>query len=87
MTVITPVDYDHEAFLGNTLSSIAAEKAGILKPRIPVVLAPQREEAERVIRARAKELGCPIIEAAEDWPASIEFTPYGSQFVFEGRNF
>ena len=87
LTVITPVDYDHEAFLGNTLSSIAAEKAGILKPRIPVVLAPQREEAERVIRARAKELGCPIIEAAEDSPAAVEFTPYDSQFIFEGRNF
>jgi dihydrofolate synthase / folylpolyglutamate synthase len=87
LTVITPVDYDHEAFLGNTLSSIAAEKAGILKPQIPLVLAPQREEAERVIRERAKELGCPVIPAAEDPPAAVELTAYGSQFTFEGRTF
>lgn len=87
LTVITAVDYDHEAFLGNTLSSIAAEKAGILKLRIPLVLAPQRDEAERVIRGRAKELGCPVIPVAENPPAAVQLTAYGSQFTFEGRPF
>jgi dihydrofolate synthase/folylpolyglutamate synthase len=87
LTAITPVDYDHEAFLGNTLSSIAAEKAGILKPHIPVVLAPQAAEAERVILARAKELGCLVIPVREHSPSDVQLTAYGSQFLFEGHSF
>src|SRR5262245_28420982 len=42
LCVITPVDYDHEAWLGKSLDSIAWEKAGILKPGVPVVIGPQR---------------------------------------------
>jgi dihydrofolate synthase/folylpolyglutamate synthase len=53
LSVITPVDFDHERFLGNTIESIAAEKAGIVKAGIPVVMAPQRPAAEQIIRARA----------------------------------
>jgi dihydrofolate synthase/folylpolyglutamate synthase len=55
VSVITPIDFDHEKWLGKTISEIAAEKAGIIKPRIPVVSASQRAEAEEVIRARAAE--------------------------------
>jgi dihydrofolate synthase/folylpolyglutamate synthase len=87
LTVITPIDYDHEAFLGNTLSSIAGEKAGILKPAIPLVLAPQRQEADQVIRKRAKELACPVIAAMEHPADHVELTPYGSHFTFEGHAF
>jgi dihydrofolate synthase/folylpolyglutamate synthase len=64
LCVITPVDYDHESYLGSSIESIAAEKAGILKPGVPVVSAPQRAEVERVIRIRAEALGCPITRVA-----------------------
>src|ERR1700686_534791 len=62
VTIITPVDFDHENFLGHSLHEIATEKAGILKPNTPVVVAQQRPEAREVILKRAKELGCPAIE-------------------------
>jgi dihydrofolate synthase/folylpolyglutamate synthase len=64
LCVITPVDYDHESWLGNSIELIASEKAGILKRGVPVVLAPQRGEAEKVIRQRAEELGCRMIRTA-----------------------
>jgi len=62
VTIITPVDFDHENFLGHSLQEIASEKAGILKPNTPVVVAQQLPEAREVILKRAKELGCPVIE-------------------------
>jgi len=55
VSVITQIDFDHKEWLGNTLAEIASEKAGIIKPRIPVVAAAQRPEAEKVIRAQAAE--------------------------------
>ena len=54
LCVITPIDFDHQAFLGHTLAQIAAEKAGILKPGVPAVFAEQPQEAEMVLRAHAK---------------------------------
>ncbi len=54
LCVITPIDFDHQAFLGHTLAQIAAEKAGILKPEVPAVFAEQPQEAEMVLRAHAK---------------------------------
>src|ERR1700752_975653 len=62
ITIITRIDFDHENFLGHSLREIAAEKAGILKPSVPAVVAEQRPEAREVILARAKELNCPIFE-------------------------
>src|ERR1700751_1589693 len=63
VSVITKVDFDHENFLGHSLREIAAEKAGILKRGVPVVVAAQPPEAREVILARVKELGCPVIES------------------------
>ena len=60
VSVLTPIDYDHQKWLGQTLAEIAAEKAGIIKPGVPVVSAVQPKEAEEVIRARAAECGAPI---------------------------
>jgi dihydrofolate synthase/folylpolyglutamate synthase len=60
VSVITPIDYDHEQWLGKTISEIATEKAGIIKPKIPVVCAPQRPEAKEVIRTRAAKCLAPI---------------------------
>ena len=60
VSVITPIDFDHEKWLGNTLAEIAGEKAGIIKRGVPVVSAPQPTEAERVIRFRATEFSAPL---------------------------
>jgi len=65
VTVVTRIDFDHENFLGHSLKEIAGEKAGILKPGVPVILAEQHPEAAEVILARAKQLGCPVIETAQ----------------------
>jgi dihydrofolate synthase / folylpolyglutamate synthase len=69
--VITPIDFDHERWLGRSLGEIAAEKAGIIKRKVPVVSAAQRPEAEEAIRTRAAECGAPI----EYVTASYEKTP------------
>jgi len=72
VTIITRIDFDHESFLGHSLREIAAEKAGILKPGVPVVLAEQRQEAREVIVARATELGCPVVEPSEVFQVTQE---------------
>lgn len=58
--VITNIGWDHQAWLGNTLTAIAAEKAGIIKPAVPVITGVDQPEALDVIRARAMELGAPL---------------------------
>lgn len=58
--VITNLGMDHTEYLGNTLGEIAGEKCGILKPGCPVVAYRSAPEAMKVIRARAKELECPV---------------------------
>jgi dihydrofolate synthase / folylpolyglutamate synthase len=87
LCIITPVAYDHEAFLGNTLESIAAEKAGILKPGVPVFLSPQLPTAETVIAARARELACEMIRTADDPVSDIQITPRGSEFLLSGQTY
>jgi dihydrofolate synthase / folylpolyglutamate synthase len=67
ISLITSIDFDHENFLGHSLREIAAEKAGILKKGVPVVLATQRPEAREVLLARANKLECPIIEASQSY--------------------
>ena len=85
LCVITPVAYDHEAYLGNTLPLIAAEKAGILKRATPVVMAHQEPAAESVIQNRARELGCRLIRA-DDYPlTNVETTAHNSRFQIEDQ--
>lgn len=60
VSVITPVGFDHVAVLGDTLAKIASEKAGIIKPGVPVVAAAQPVEAAEVIIETAKRLGSPL---------------------------
>ncbi len=67
VTVITPVDLDHQQFLGDTLAQIAAEKAGILKPGTPAIIGPQKPDAAQVIEARAALLGAPLLVYGQDW--------------------
>jgi len=60
VTVITPVGLDHQEFLGNSLADIACEKAGIVKPGVPLVLGPQDDIGRDVITRRADALGAPL---------------------------
>jgi dihydrofolate synthase / folylpolyglutamate synthase len=87
LCVITPVAYDHEAFLGNTLESIAFEKAGILKPRVPVCLSPQLPPAEAIIAARARDLACEVIRTADHPVSHIRTTPRSSEFRLSGQTY
>jgi dihydrofolate synthase/folylpolyglutamate synthase len=60
VSVITPIGFDHQSWLGNTLEEIAGEKAGIIKAHLPVVSAAQEPAAEKVLRARAAECEAPF---------------------------
>jgi len=59
LSVITPISLDHQQFLGETLAEIAGEKAGNIKPGVPVVIGPQVSEAADVLLAKAEELAAP----------------------------
>ncbi|MDQ6676237.1 MAG: bifunctional folylpolyglutamate synthase/dihydrofolate synthase [Acidobacteriota bacterium] len=75
LCVITPVDFDHEAFLGNTLGEIASEKAGILKPGVPAVIAEQRAEAMDVFPRYSN------VRRTSEWPVSdLDLHRRGSRF-------
>lgn len=65
VSVITTLDLEHTAILGDTLAAIASEKAGIIKAGRAVVVAPQPEEALAVIRARATTMGSPLTMVTE----------------------
>ncbi|HEY2231827.1 MAG TPA: folylpolyglutamate synthase/dihydrofolate synthase family protein [Xanthobacteraceae bacterium] len=71
-TVITPVSLDHAEFLGDTVGAIAAEKAGIIKPDVPAIVAAQSREALAVIERQAARLHAPVRIAGEDWSATEE---------------
>lgn len=64
--VITNISKDHTQFLGDTLPKIAAEKAGIIKPGIPVVIGEAEGEVREVFARKAEETGAPAIFAQED---------------------
>ncbi len=66
VSVITSLSYDHMAVLGNTLTLIAGEKAGIIKPGIPVVSSPQKDEARLVLEKVAQERQAPLIIVGND---------------------
>ena len=72
-TVIMPVSLDHEAYLGDRVELIAAEKAGIIKPGHPVVIGAQEHEAARdVLIDTAERLGAPLIVYGQDFVAYEE---------------
>jgi dihydrofolate synthase/folylpolyglutamate synthase len=81
LCVITPIDYDHQVFLGDTIEQIAAEKAGILKPGVPAVFAEQRPEAEAVLRATAQA----AYTLSRDWPITdLAMDARGNRFRLRG---
>ncbi len=80
LTVITPIDFDHESYLGHTIEAIASEKAGILKRGATAVLARQRPEAAAVLNRRAAELGIRVRRAEEFEIRDLQIDARGSRF-------
>jgi dihydrofolate synthase/folylpolyglutamate synthase len=72
MTIITPVDLDHQQYLGNTLAAIAGEKAGIIKRGVACVVGPQHPESMDVIEAVAARNGAPLLAYGQHWHVSTE---------------
>lgn len=70
--LIAPVDLDHQQFLGDNLSLIASEKAGILRKGVPAVIGVQTPEAMATIEARAEELGAPLFAFGRQWQVYTE---------------
>lgn len=70
--IITPVGLDHAEFLGTSLADIAAEKAGIIKPGVPVIMSAQDDIPRDVITRRADALGAPLIAFGQDFFAHQE---------------
>jgi len=67
VSVITSISYDHTYVLGNTLAEIAGEKAGIIKQGVPLVVAPQEDEARQVIARIAADRDAPLIQVGQDY--------------------
>ncbi|MCC7175326.1 MAG: bifunctional folylpolyglutamate synthase/dihydrofolate synthase [Bryobacterales bacterium] len=84
LTVITPIDYDHEGHLGTALETIAGEKAGIIKPGVPLVTGPQRPEVQALLEARAKAAGAPVTRWSRHTAEDLLLTPRGSRFTIAG---
>ncbi len=71
-TIITPIDFDHQGFLGNTLAEIASNKAGILKRGARAVMGLQQDEARKVLERAAARLGIRPIWQGEDFHAEAQ---------------
>lgn len=72
VSVITSISYDHTYLLGDTLGEIAGEKGGIIKPGVPVVLSPQKDEARHVIERISSERDAPVIQVGRDYLFSLQ---------------
>jgi len=81
VSVITPIDFDHEGYLGDTIESISWEKAGIIKTKVPVVVGRQRPDALRVIEEEAAQKGSTPAVLGSDFEAIGE-NPAG--FLYQG---
>jgi dihydrofolate synthase/folylpolyglutamate synthase len=79
LSVITPVSLDHQGFLGDTVEQIAGEKAGIIRPGVPVVVGPQTEGAGAVIAEAARRLGAPMLV----WGEGFRAYPDRHRLVYE----
>lgn len=85
VTIITSVALDHAEFLGDTIGKVAGEKAGIIKEKTPLVTAPQKPEAMKVIRETAREKSAPLHIAGEDFTYDIK-TQGADGLVFDYKS-
>ena len=72
LTIITPVDLDHQQYLGDTLAEIAGEKAGIIKRGVPCVVGPQLDEGLEVIERVAARNSAPVYAYGQQYHAGTE---------------
>ncbi len=72
VTALTPISLDHQGYLGNELSGIAGEKAAIMKPGVPCIVARQPDEAMTVIKEKAAEIGANLLVSGQDWSVERE---------------
>jgi len=84
-SIITNISYDHTALLGGTLEKIAAEKAGIIKKNIPVVIGQTQEETTPVFSARAQEMSAPLYFADSVFSAGYSMTGIDGKQIFNIR--
>jgi dihydrofolate synthase/folylpolyglutamate synthase len=71
-SVISPIGKDHTEFLGDSLMAIAREKAGIIKPNVPVICAEQEAEVIAVIEQSARRMHAPLHAAGQQWHVNVE---------------
>ena len=83
LCVITEIGYDHMEYLGNTISRIAGEKAGILQKKVPVVFTDRRPEATQAIVQQADLLGCPAFSVSKRDIRNLEFHKNFIDFSYE----
>lgn len=83
VSVITSISYDHTAVLGNTLTEIAYEKGGIIKPEIPVVIAPQKAESQEELERIAWERKSPLTVVEE----TIRMKELSHNLMFQSAQF
>lgn len=82
LCIITPVSLDHQQYLGETVGAIAGEKAGIIKPGVPVIVGPQTAEGLAVIEAKAEALGAPMLAFGRQWDVWEE----RGRLIFQDEN-
>jgi dihydrofolate synthase / folylpolyglutamate synthase len=96
VSVITNISFDHQEILGNTLPLIASEKAGIIKPEIPVVISEIQAETHQVFKNKAHENESPIYFAAHDYDVVFKSSSYDNlltdvyhkgKLIFENLSF
>ena len=80
LCIITSISLDHTNILGDTIEAIAAEKAGIIKPGVPLIIGLLPPEAEKVIRERAALLGSPVHSVRDRWGDDPETYPKTNLF-------
>ncbi len=85
LSVITNISYDHQDLLGNTLTQIATEKAGIIKPGIPVVIGERDTESETVFLDKAKQENSPIYFAESIWDIEL-INKIDNCHIYNARN-
>ena len=80
---VSPISMDHIGVIGNTLSEIAENKAGIIKPGCIVVSAPQKQEVREILEQKARQFGCPIIYAEPEKAVVLEEDYRGMRFSYK----
>ncbi len=82
VTIITPIDLDHQQYLGDDIKAIAGEKAGIMKPQVPCILGPQTDEARELLEGLAMRIDVPLAIWGQDFMAHEEHR----RMVFQDEN-